>query len=155
MLFIDELSPYFRKGGAAPDAINKLVRFGRRQDVSTLLITQRATDCPIEVRSQLTDLFIFRLIEADLEHISRFIGKRNVDLIVDLPFYSYVHFDLTAPHSGDEWRRNQNGLEARTLGDGHQRRNLLGRQSDSLDSRQRYEAAGHVADDQDEQEQDE
>jgi hypothetical protein len=162
VLMIDELSPYFRKGREAPESIQGLVRFGRRQGVSCLLISQRAYDCPVEVRSQLTDLFVFRLVERDVEHLSQFIGRRNVEQIVELGRFEHLHFDLTRPghvtHNRVAPARHKeigDGSEARALGDGDRGGDLLGGREDSLDPGQRPEERDVVGDPDDTQENDE
>lgn len=147
VLLIDELSPYFKKGVEAPDSIQGLVRFGRRQGVSCVLISQRAYDCPVEVRSQLTDLYVFRLVERDIEHLSSFLGKANIEPILSLSDYQFVHYDLTRPFSGGqaqtgEGQKDQNDDETRVVGDADRGRKLLDRRAGALDQRQPDEAAG-------------
>lgn len=94
---IDELSLYFDRGVKAPRSLQGAMRFGRRQGLSMVLISQRAMDCPIDIRSQLTDVFAFTSHEkADIEYLGNIIGNRDeAKRVVALPLHRHIHWDLT------------------------------------------------------------
>lgn len=97
VLVVDELSLFFKRGEEAPDSIQGIVRFGRRENVSLLLISQRSYDCPIDLRSQLSDIFAFRSHEPrDIQHLGQMVGRNEAEKVLALRGHNHYHWDLTS-----------------------------------------------------------
>lgn len=95
-LVVEELSLLFRRGEEAGDAIQGVVRFGRRENVNLLLISQRSYDCPIDIRSQLSDIYAFRTHEPrDIQALGQTVGKEQAKKVVALRGHRHYHWDLT------------------------------------------------------------
>lgn len=98
----DELSLMYPNRNDVPEEVTDVMRFGRRQNVSVILITQRPVDCPILLRSQLTDLYIFRTHEPnDIKWLRAIVGKTDSERALKLRGHQYIHFDLMEPADGD------------------------------------------------------
>lgn len=95
-LVVEELSLFFRRGVEAGDAIQGVVRFGRRENVNLLLISQRSYDCPIDIRSQLSDIYAFRTHEPrDIQALGQTVGKAEAQKVIALRGHNHYHWDLT------------------------------------------------------------
>lgn len=92
----DELSVYFRRGQIPSDNIQGLVRFGRRENIDVILISQRAMDCPIDIRGMLTDVYAFQFHEPqDVQYLGDIIGDRQgAKKVMDLRGHQHYHWDL-------------------------------------------------------------
>lgn len=96
VLVYEELSLIFGVNRIASPAMQALVRFGRRERVSCIFISQRVYDCPIDIRSQLTDVISFRSHEPrDLEHLAKMVGREKAQKVLALRGHSYYRYDLT------------------------------------------------------------
>lgn len=95
----DELSAYFRRGQIPSDNIQGLVRFGRRENINVVMISQRAMDCPIDLRGMLTDVYAFQFHEPqDIQYLGDIIGDRNsAKKVMDLRGHHHYHWDLRGP----------------------------------------------------------
>lgn len=99
VLVVDELSLFFRRGEEASESIQGVVRFGRRENVSLMLISQRSYDCPIDLRSQLSDIFAFRSHEPrDIQALGQMVGRTEAQRVLALRGHSHYHWDLTESH---------------------------------------------------------
>lgn len=97
-LVVEELSLFFRRGEEAGDDIQGVVRFGRRENVNLLLISQRSYDCPIDIRSQLSDIYAFRSHEPrDIQALGQTVGKEQAQKVIALREHQHYHWDLTHP----------------------------------------------------------
>jgi hypothetical protein len=102
-LVIDELSLWFVKGRPAGDDVQALVRFGRRQQISLWMISQRWVDCPTEVRSQLSDMISTRDHDPqNYEYLKKVVGSKEADRVQQLKVKKnnsqvsceYLHWDV-------------------------------------------------------------
>lgn len=110
VLVVDELRLFFRRRGVPPpEIVEDIFRLARvdRPDygiagfVSPVLITQRPIDCPIDLRSQLTDIYAFQTTEpADVAWLSDVVGGRQeAQKVLALARRQYIHWDLTLGES--------------------------------------------------------
>lgn len=94
-LVVDELYYFFRKRQDAPEYIQELFRFGRRELIDVVFITQRPVDCPVDLRSMFTDIYVFSLFDpSDADWLKGAIGKANASKLVDVHWHEYYHWSL-------------------------------------------------------------
>jgi hypothetical protein len=99
LLVVDELSLFFHRGEEASESIQGVVRFGRRQNINLMLISQRSYDCPIDLRSQLSDIFAFRSHEPrDIQALGQMVGRQEANRVLALRGHQHYHWDLTESH---------------------------------------------------------
>jgi hypothetical protein len=112
LLVVDELSLFFRRGEEASDGIQGVVRFGRRENINLMLLSQRSYDCPIDLRSQLSDIFAFRSHEPrDIQALGQMVGRDQAQQVLALRGHQHYHWDLTHESSTIEATRGGSDIE--------------------------------------------
>lgn len=93
-LLIEECALIFRRGEELHDWAKPLIFMGRHQDVSLVLIAQRASKIPIDIRSQASRIVSFRQSEpADVSAITERLGESLYEEIPLLPDLHCVDWD--------------------------------------------------------------
>jgi hypothetical protein len=94
VVVFEELSLAYSQRAVGP-MMQRLVRLGRRENCSAIFVTQRAYDCPIDLRSQMTNVVAFHSIEPrDIEYIGRIVGKKEAEKILALRGHQYLYWDM-------------------------------------------------------------
>jgi hypothetical protein len=95
LLIIDEGYMWFDRKDL-PESVEQFNRFGRRRNLSLILITHRTVDIPPNIRALFTDHYLFRVQnELDRKRVERETGsKKLADSLARLPDLHYYHFDL-------------------------------------------------------------
>jgi energy-coupling factor transporter ATP-binding protein EcfA2 len=96
LLYVDELMDFFQRSGhplkgASYDSILRSVRAGRERGLAVLTGSQRPVGIPVQIVSELTKLYLFRLDnENDIDHLEDFGIPANATLPhKDRDFYYY------------------------------------------------------------------
>jgi len=85
-LVVEECAFIFRRGEELHDWAKPLIFVGRHQAVSLVLVSQRASKIPIDIRSQASRIVSFRQTEpSDVSAITERMGESVYDEIFSLP----------------------------------------------------------------------
>jgi len=85
-LLIEECALIFRRGEELHEWAKPLIFMGRHQNVNIVMISQRASKIPIDIRSQASRIISFRQTEPnDVNAITERIGESVYDEIFALP----------------------------------------------------------------------
>ena len=85
-LVVEECGVVFQRGATLDEWARRIIFMGRHRSVSIVLVAQRASSIPVDVRSQASRIVTFRQIEPDdVKAISERIGKQYREEIPNLP----------------------------------------------------------------------
>lgn len=83
---IEECGVIFRRGETLDEWARRLIFMGRHRECSLVLVAQRASSIPVDVRSQASRIVTFRQVEPDdVKSVSERIGKQYRERIPNLP----------------------------------------------------------------------
>lgn len=94
-LLLEECSTIWPKGARLDESMSRQIFLGRHRAVNLILMAQRATSIPIDLRSQANRIVSFGQIESDdLAWLGEFFGKERAKKIPDLkPFSCFDYHD--------------------------------------------------------------
>lgn len=93
---VEECGTIFRRGATMDQWLSDLVFMGRHPRVNLILLAQRASSIPIDVRSQAQRIVTFLQTEPDdVDALCKRIGYDLADEILNLPMLTCIDKDLT------------------------------------------------------------
>lgn len=86
VMVVEECGVVFQRGATLEEWARRIIFMGRHRETSIVLVAQRASSIPVDIRSQASRIVTFRQVEPDdVKAISERIGRDNRDLIPALP----------------------------------------------------------------------
>lgn len=96
-LLLEEASTFLNKGGKIEEWLKRIIFMGRHRDCSLIMLAQRATYIPIDLRSQATRIISFRQHEEDdLDWLAGKFGKENKKFFPRLKKWECFDFEPDA-----------------------------------------------------------
>jgi len=96
---IDECALVFRRGEECPAWAKPLIFMGRHREVNLILVAQRMTLIPLDIRSQAGRIITFRQTDTDdVTAICKRVGKQYADILPTLPRLTCMDWDGERDH---------------------------------------------------------